>query len=160
MEPANKCQICNGTGWINVEKDGREFARKCNCLKNDRIITRSEHSHIPNRFFGVKLKDFKVLDSDPEHFLYIKTVVENFVTNYPPVEEPPKGLLIRGSVGKGKTLLLCIIANELAERHPGLDIFYVDWNDLVRELRFGDYIMTRDYRGLNQYIERIANASC
>ena len=33
MIPDNDCQLCDGTGWVMVMQDGREYAKRCVCKK-------------------------------------------------------------------------------------------------------------------------------
>ncbi|MCP5107192.1 MAG: ATP-binding protein [bacterium] len=75
------------------------------------------------------------------------------IDNYP---GGVKGLLLQGKVGVGKTKLLCSIATELLKKIESIDIFYIDWNDLIREMRSGEGHASRDFEVINQLIYRLS----
>ncbi len=66
-----------------------------------------------------------------------------------------RGLLFQGPTGVGKTRLLCAIGNQLiAEKRA--EVFYIDWNDLTREMRSGEDYSNRDFSSIGQLIQRLA----
>jgi DNA replication protein DnaC len=69
-----------------------------------------------------------------------------------------KGLLIQGPVGVGKTRLLCSIANALIKKFKTIDVYYIDWNDLVREMRSGESHATRDFFSINELMNKLIAA--
>jgi DNA replication protein DnaC len=81
-----------------------------------------------------------------------KKIVQKFIDDYPGVE---KGLLLQGSIGLGKTQLLCSIAAELMRKDEKIDVYYIDWNDLVREMRTGEDFSTRDFAGINNLMTKL-----
>ena len=58
-------------------------------------------------------------------------------------------------MGVGKTRLLCAIATELIKKFDDIDIYYIDWNDLVREMRSGENHSTRDFSAISKKIEKL-----
>ena len=36
------CTKCNNTGWIFIEKEGVEYARKCDCVEQREIIAKTK----------------------------------------------------------------------------------------------------------------------
>ena len=135
-----------------VVKENREYAQKCECQAVEVIVSRGQHANIPPRFFDVKLDSYLPDKANPSQ-ANAKTLVQKFIADYPGVV---KGLLLQGPTGVGKTRLLCTIAVELMKKINGLDIYYIDWNDLVREMRFGDHVANRDYSPMNQLLFKLA----
>jgi hypothetical protein len=59
------CSICNDTGWKIVEKEGREFAQKCECQAMEIYKTVGQKSNIPQRFLGYELNSYMPQDENP-----------------------------------------------------------------------------------------------
>jgi DNA replication protein DnaC len=151
---AKTCSLCNDTGWKIVVKDGREFAQRCQCQAENAIKTRSQRANLPQRFLLYELDSFCPHKNFPSQKKIIKRV-RKFIDDYPAVLDA-KGLLFQGRAGVGKTRLLCAIATELFKRPECYDIYYIDWNDLLREMRSGSHHMTKDFSELNKFIEKLA----
>lgn len=148
-----KCDKCSDTGWIKIEKNGNEYLKKCECIKNDILIKKSELSNIPPRFIGMELKGYfpvKGYDSQKK----VKLLVEEFIKDFPAVE---KGLIFHGNTGVGKTKLLSSIANELFGKNENIDVYYVDWNEVIRDMRSGESHSFRDFSQINILITRMTN---
>lgn len=154
METGNICQLCKGTGWITVKKEEREFARKCECQTANSHLIRSEKANIPGRFLGYELKTYYPHPKFPSQEKVIKRV-RRFIDEYPAVMDF-RGLLFQGRAGVGKTHLMCTIGNELMKKFPSIDLFYMDWNNLVREMRSGDHHANRDFSPINRLIEQLS----
>jgi DNA replication protein DnaC len=151
----SKCSLCNDTGWKMVVKDGREYAQKCECQAVDSYLAMGRKANIPPRFLNVNLENYYTDKNNPS-IGDAKQVVEAFIRDYPAVM---KGLLLQGPTGVGKTRLLCTVALELLKKFKqDIDIYYVDWNDLVQEMRFGDHVVNRDFSYINRLITRLAEA--
>ncbi len=145
------CPICKGTGFVIEVVNGVEYAKLCKCRLSDRFLTKNEKANIPPRFIGAELEWYKPEDGN-ESQIRAKERIKRFINDFPAVT---KGLLLMGPTGVGKTRLLSSIATELFKKTPQLDVFYVDWNDLVREMKSGEDYSTRDYDGINQMIMRL-----
>jgi DNA replication protein DnaC len=150
------CSLCNDTGWKIVDKDGREFAQKCECQTVEIYKTVGQKSNIPQRFLGYELNSYMPQDENPSQ-KKAKKVVRKFIDDFPSVKDQ-KGLLLQGPVGVGKTRLLCSIANALIIKFKAIDIYYIDWNDLVREMRSGESHATRDFFSINELINKLIAA--
>jgi DNA replication protein DnaC len=148
---AVSCSKCGDSGWIIVEKDGREQAVRCTCSQKQAALTHAESANIPRRFIGCRLKGFMAHEDAPS-LAKAKKTVNKFITDYPAVD---KGLLFHGPVGVGKTRLLCTVASELLVRYPSLDVYYIDWNDLVRTMRSGEDSQSRNFQQINEVITRL-----
>lgn len=147
------CSICNDTGWKLVIKNDREFAQKCECQASDIYITIGQKANIPRRFIGCELKAYMPQDGNSTQ-KKAKKVAGEFIDDYPVVKEN-KGLLFQGPVGVGKTRLLCSIADGLIKKFNTIDIYYIDWNDLVREMRSGESHDTRDFFSINELMNKL-----
>jgi DNA replication protein DnaC len=148
------CSLCNDTGWKIVVKDGREFAQRCQCQSENSVKIRSHKANLPPRFLGYELDSFCPHKNFPSQKKIIKRV-RQFIDDYPAVVDS-KGLLFQGRAGVGKTRLLCAIATELFKKPDFFDIHYIDWNNLLREMRSGDHHLTKDFSELNKFIEKLA----
>jgi len=137
------CEKCNGTGWVTIKRDEAEFAQKCECQYWEQFLLRCKNANIPQRFLTATLDDFYPDENFPTQ-KEAKKVVKKFMNNYPSVL---KGLLLQGTVGVGKTRLLCTIATELIKKNIKIGIYYIDWNDFTKKLRsnFGQYDLTNQF---------------
>jgi len=151
-----RCAICNDTGWKMVVKEGREIAQKCECQAMDIYMAIAQKANIPPRFIGYELKAYLPQDKNPSQER-AKKIVQQFIDDYPVVKDD-KGILFQGPVGVGKTRLMCSIASGLFKKIKDLDIYYIDWNDLIREMRSGEGHATRDFFYINELVNRIINA--
>jgi DNA replication protein DnaC len=133
----NTCTHCRGTGWLLVDEDGRELARECACKQSDLLQYRLKEANIPPRFAHSELKSY--FPGDNVSLKKGLKAAVKFVRDYPALA---KGILFQGSVGLGKTRLLCSIAFELV-RDKQADVFYIDWNDLLK--RLGENFASRDF---------------
>jgi DNA replication protein DnaC len=148
------CPLCNDTGWKIVLKEGREYAQKCECQAVNSIKTRSHKANLPQRFLLYELDSFCPHKNFPSQKKIIKRV-RKFIDDYPSVLDS-RGMLFQGRAGVGKTRLLCAIATELFKKPDFFDIYYIDWNNLLREMRSGDHHLTKDFSELNKFIEKLA----
>jgi DNA replication protein DnaC len=53
---------------------------------------------------------------------------------------------------------MCSIANELFKKFKTIDIYYIDWNELVREMKSGEDHSSRDFFSINQLMSRLISA--
>lgn len=150
------CSLCNDTGWVNVKTEDREYARKCQCQAEDSYIRKGRAANIPPRFLGFELKAFLPQDENSTQ-KKIKKIIRKFIDEYPAVKDN-KGILLQGNVGVGKTRLLCAVADGLIKKIESIDVYYIDWNDLVREMRSGEDHSTRDFISINQLMNRLISA--
>ncbi|HLP48626.1 MAG TPA: ATP-binding protein [Candidatus Kapabacteria bacterium] len=147
----NICGKCNGTGW--VKKGEQEFVEKCDCIKTNILLTKTEKANIPPKFLDRKLEwAFQPDTANPSQTTAKKTA-QKFIDDYPAIK---KGLLFQGKAGRGKTTLLCAIGYELIEK-KNVSIYYIDQNTLVREMRSGEHMISRDFSSINRLIEKLAN---
>ncbi|MEN8222225.1 MAG: ATP-binding protein [Acidobacteriota bacterium] len=149
------CKICNDSGWEKIEKDGRESLRKCKCQQYKSFIKRCEKSNIPPKFIGSELSGLIVAENNKNLALVIKRM-NNFVSDYPGVQD---GILLQGNTGVGKTRILCSIASEIIKKSHLSDLYYIDWNDMVREMKSGESHTFRDFSLINETITRMTQTN-
>ena len=138
---------------MNVKKEDREFVQKCDCIKTDILLTKADKAHIPPKFLERKLEwAFQPDAANPSQAL-AKKAAQKFIEDYPAVK---KGLLFQGEAGRGKTTLLCAIGYELIEK-KNVSTYYIDQNSLVREMRSGEHMITRDFSTINRLIDQLAD---
>ncbi|MCJ7526306.1 MAG: ATP-binding protein, partial [Candidatus Aminicenantes bacterium] len=151
LKEAN-CKICQDSGWVLVKVGEREIARPCQCRQSDTKNNLFLNANIPLRFLNVDLRGYKP-EKEGTSQAKAKQAAEKFITDYPNVED--YGLLFQGGTGVGKTRLLCCIGNQLI-KEKNIDVVYIDWNDLAREMRSGEDTSNRDFSTIGQLIQRLA----
>ena len=148
IEPT--CPICGGSGWLLNRENDRETARPCQCRRNGIHALKIVGANVPPRFSGVELKSYFPDKNNPSQ-MQAKKMTEKFIRDYPAVV---KGLLFQGVTGVGKTRMLCSIANQLI-REKDADVYYIDWNDLVREMKSGEDHSSRDFSNIDLLIGKL-----
>ena len=130
------CANCDGSGFVIVEREGREFARPCSCRRpsasgsQDALLARCR---IPPRYEECTLAGFEAftpaLASALEKcLLYCK--------GYPYLGSTDEGLglLFVGDTGVGKTHLAMGVLRELVAEKGARGQFW-DFHELMREIR-------------------------
>ena len=145
------CPICGGSGWVLNSGIDRETALPCQCRRNDIQTLKVVGANIPLRFAGVELKSYFPDKNCPSQ-KRAKEMTEKFIRDYPAVGD--KGLFFQGVTGLGKTRMLCSIGNQLIQE-KNIDVFYIDWNDLVREMKSGEDHSSRDFSNIDQLIGKL-----
>ena len=148
-----KCKLCNGSGWVKIEKDGREYLKKCKCKKLEILKDLCISANIPPKFAGLMLDNFGTENGDKSLLRLVK-IAKNFIENYP----AGKGIILHGRTGMGKTHILSNIATEIFKKNLRANIFYIDWNDMVREMKSGESHNFRDFLLINETIDKMSGA--
>jgi DNA replication protein DnaC len=147
-----KCTKCHDSGWVLVKVDGQEIARPCPCQQNNAQSSLLANANIPPRFENMDLRGYKP-EKEGSSQAKAKKEADKFIKDYPAVGG--YGLLFQGGTGVGKTRLLCCIGNQLI-KEKNVDVAYIDWNDLTREMRSGEDTSNRDFSIIGQLIQRLA----
>jgi DNA replication protein DnaC len=101
------CSLCQDTGWVLEEVEGRTEARRCRCVLERQGRVLLDRARIPKRYEKCTLTSFEIHDDSHRDALKIsKKIVENY-----PIQEI--GLLFIGPPGVGKTHLAVAIIRDL-----------------------------------------------
>lgn len=123
------CSICQDTGWVLEEKEGRRVAKRCRCFVQKKNQILFEQANIPKRYQNCSFSNFEE-DHHPSLRHALK-IARQFVKNYP-VQDV--GLLFQGPCGVGKTHLAVAIINELIWNKSVPSYFY-DFRELIRNIQ-------------------------
>jgi DNA replication protein DnaC len=127
-EEKKVCPICEGSGWMLVNEEGRTVARRCSCFREKQIQLLLEKAGIPKRYQNCSFNNFEIHNDSHRDALRIS---RQFVKNYP-VQDI--GLLFIGPCGVGKTHLAVAILRELIEK-KGVPCAFFDFRDLIRDIQ-------------------------
>jgi DNA replication protein DnaC len=126
------CPLCDATGWILVEEDGIEMARRCECTEERLRGRRLTQARIPKRYEHCTLDNFELTEANPS-LGYNLRAVQKFIDLYPYVD---KGLLLMGNVGTGKTHLAAAALQQIIrEKRPPVNGRFADFTSLVLEIQ-------------------------
>ena len=114
------CSKCNGTGWLQIDRDGVSGVSRCDCAKQTRAGRLLEGAFIPERYAHCELDNFELIRSN-QTIEAAKIVAEKFVDEY--TMSPPFGLLFMGPQGVGKTHLAVGILKRLIQEKSVVGIF-------------------------------------
>jgi len=122
------CSLCQDTGWVLEEREGRSVAKRCRCFLQKKNQILFEQAHIPKRYQKCDFSNFEVHHPSHNHALKIS---KQFVKNYP-VQDV--GLLFQGPCGVGKTHLAIAILNELTWK-KSVPCYFFDFRELIRNIQ-------------------------
>ena len=118
------CPICNNTGMLLYRKDGKEYAKECECMNKRRFLKRIKSSGIEDM---IRRYTFEAYEAEDTQRQKAKEVAEAYA-------EADKGwFFIAGKSGSGKTHLCTAICARLIQR--GFDVYYMEWRDESRQLK-------------------------
>ena len=126
--PPKKCDLCEGSGWVLVDSDGKTVARRCRCWQEQQAKALVDQARIPKRYQNCTLASFEVHNDSHRDALKIS---RQFVKNFPAQEV---GLMFIGSCGVGKTHLGVAIIRELIDKKKAPCVFY-DFRELIRDIQ-------------------------
>jgi len=128
------CQLCGGTGFEIVERDGRDFAQPCQCRragaggKGDPLAA----CRIPPRYEHCALETFE--PGNPSLRAALGKAMD-FCSGYPHLAaDEGLGLLFCGDNGVGKTHLAVAVLRELVTE-KGARGQYWDFHQLIRAIK-------------------------
>ncbi|ADU96127.1 ATP-binding protein [Thermovibrio ammonificans] len=142
-----ECQICGGSGWILVTKEGKQFVKRCQCTFSKSVKAYLESAGIPPRYRQCRFKNYYPKTRDQLRAL---KVCKEFVQLFPFTK---KGVLLFGTPGTGKThLAVATLRNIITAK--GLKGFFCDFRDLLVELK----LMMEQRLPIGEKLEEIRNA--
>ncbi len=130
------CEVCGGTGFEYVEKDGTQFARPCVCRRPS-AAERTEDAFVrtcsvPPRYEHCTLANFEAGNAS---LVSAHERVTTYCAGYPHVGlDDGLGLLFFGNSGVGKTHLAVSALRELWTVKGARGRFY-DFHELIREIK-------------------------
>jgi DNA replication protein DnaC len=132
---SGSCEICRGTGFEIVEREGREFAQRCACRagrSGDGEAATLAACRIPPRYDHCSLESFE--PGSPSLSAALERAVA-FCSGYPHLgDDEGLGLLFCGDNGVGKTHLAVAILRELVTTRGVRGQFW-DFHELIREIK-------------------------
>jgi DNA replication protein DnaC len=125
------CERCGGDGWIRVEKDGYSYMQPCSCRAIAQRVSLFNQARMPARC-GHSFDDFHPLNQAQQDALDAARTTAMLYRS----DAPSKGFLVSGSVGTGKTHLLCATLSYLT-LEAGVTARYVEISFVFSEIRRG-----------------------
>jgi DNA replication protein DnaC len=128
MMAEDKCALCQDTGWVLEEVEGRTVAKRCRCYVQRQNQVLFEQANIPRRYRECNFENFKPLNAS--HRDAVK-IAKKLISNYP---VQVSGLLFQGPCGVGKTHLAAAIIHEFVWE-KGVPCYFYDFRQLMRDLQ-------------------------
>lgn len=138
----SSCASCFGQNRRLV--DGK--SKTCRTPAPSRIVNFINSACLPARYSAARLDSFSNFSGNGRE---VVTRLSHWYREFDPSK--PRGLLLGGPVGVGKTYLLCAIAKNFAGK--GISVRFIDFFQLLLELKAGYAQDKSDARLLNEMIE-------
>lgn len=122
------CEVCHGTRWKSVVRDGVERLERCDCWRADVAERLLLEARIPQRYSRCELSTFEH-DTDSQRDAFRRASA--FVQQFPAVD---RGLLLYGPNGVGKTHLAVGILKAVM-RTRGARGFFFETRELLKLVR-------------------------
>ena len=153
------CERCQDTGWIHKTVDGISAVDGCSCRQDRRDAGLIERAELPKKYARCRVDTFHFHQyDDPDiqsHLRQIVSDVQTFVRMYPAMSDP-KGILLWGPNGVGKTHLAAAAIHSILAKRFGVDIRYVNYQALLRTIKasydqpFGSTERNAEYDAIEQ----------
>ena len=124
------CKRCTGTGQIAITRDGVQHFGRCRCQKLPDRIRLFNLARIPAIHAANDLGNF---DKSPPGPFKALVACSRWLTRYKDGSED-RGLILTGSVGRGKTHLLIGLVKELIFSY-GRAVRFIEFSRLLSDLR-------------------------
>jgi len=123
-----RCEKCHDSGWIPVMKDGREYARKCDCVKRRQAEKALLESGISEAFRDKTLDNYEPKSEKQREALEKARKYVEIFGEY----SMHMNFMLLGQNGSGKTHLAVAIGNALIEKN--VLVRFVTFQDLLDQL--------------------------
>jgi len=149
------CERCGGTGFLIVDREGRDYAQPCACRDSGRASGTAGFfaaCRVPPRYEHCTLANFDM--GTPS----LRSALEramSYCAGYPYLgTDEGLGLLFTGDNGVGKTHLAAAVLRELWERKGTRGQFW-DFHELIREIRnsYNEETRTTELQVLEPVVE-------
>jgi DNA replication protein DnaC len=129
------CEVCGGSGWKILEKDGLSAAERCTCFPLYPVVENPEAAaNVPPLYQAASLENFVLPSENPiaaRDLTRVLLTVRSYIKEFPCGPKP--GLLLIGGTGTGKThLAVAVLRMLMAKGFQGL--FY-DYANLLQRIR-------------------------
>ena len=131
-----RCDVCEGTTWKRVERDGVVRVERCTCWVGDTTGSSMGQARIPTRYEECAFDDRS--GGKPYELVHPRLgeackIAEQWADQFPDLEV---GLLFSGPPGVGKThLAVAICRRILVEREIRARARFADFRALLREIK-------------------------
>ena len=133
MDKKKFCPLCNNKGWILFQdENGYEMTKPCSCEWGVKKILKK--IGIPQKYIDCSFDNFKVSVKNAIGLKKAKTMVYDYAELRLFEEEEKNGLLIKGTIGCGKTHLCASLVRKLVES-GFYDIVFVDFKELLDRIK-------------------------
>ena len=136
------CPRCGGLGRVSVQRDGVMLTGRCRCQQLPDRIQHLDFAHIPARHAHATLPSFiggAMQQGDREKMKALLEGVQPWMSRWQAGVQGsagPRGLVLHGPVGRGKTHLLVGVLRELVFEH-GAVVRFVEFSRLLGMLKEG-----------------------
>ncbi len=130
------CEICQGTGWRIVAREGISGAERCLCAAEALPDLLRQRAQIPPLYESASLENFSLPQGNPvasNALGHVMRVVRDYTKDFPALDRP--GMLLIGDPGTGKTHLAVAALRGLLER--GFEGQFFDYQNLLDRIRAG-----------------------
>lgn len=133
------CPICHNTGMLLYRKNGKEYAKECECMAKRRFMKRIRNSGMEDMIRRYTFEAYETPDALRQK---VKEIAEMYC-------EADRGwFFIAGKSGSGKTHICTAICSRLILK--GNEVYYMEWRDESRQLK-----AMMNTEGLDERLDRL-----
>ena len=132
------CEVCGGTGWKTIDRDGISAAERCACMQTGRTGRMEAKARIPPLYAKASFDNFYLPSDNPvarKSLSDVSLEVRNYAQRCTPFDEAKPGLLLIGDPGTGKTHLAAAALHRIMQR--GFEGLFYDYQSLFDDIRAG-----------------------
>ncbi len=126
---SEKCEKCNGTGWLLTKRADLEEVMRCTCFKKQVKDILYDEARIPKHYQRCDLDNYEPLNQSLKAAL---GTARGFAKKYP--AKIKSGLFFIGPCGVGKTHLSVGIIKYLL-KEKGVPCLFYDFRDLLKAIQ-------------------------